>query len=62
MDILRFGKIALYKICLFKNYASSATWPLDSISCAAFNTYVSTLQKVRNLFIIYYTLSEWMVM
>ena len=58
-------KIGLYNICFFKNYASSVTWPLDSTSCPEFNILsiiLSTLHKVRNVTIIYYTLREWMAM
>ena len=62
MDILHFGKIGLYNISFFKNYASSVTWPLDSTSCAEFNIILSTLHKIRNVTIIYYTLREWMAM
>ena len=62
MDILHFGKTSLYNIFFFKNYATSITWPLDSTLCAEFNIILTTLHKVRNVTIIYYTLREWMAM
>ena len=35
---------------------------MDSTSCAEFDIMLSTLHKVRNVTIIYYTLKEWMAM